>query len=283
MQKIIILLILVSSAIAQPITYTPQFKNQNNKFNWSKGLISSGLLTFSVVSIYETGKPIYYNEARTPFHFTKHDNRLEYYDNGHRGLDKYGHFFASKLFAQNIYYMSRWSGLNNKVASYTSFFLANTIMAAMEVHDAYYERWGFSIGDFLFNVAGAGFYIGQQNYNYLRNFDFKMSYDFTKPEDENSVIESYANMTYWLTANPSGLFNNSPKWIPNWINLALGISITHDNPHKVEVLIGLDYNLKRVRTKSVFLNHLIHLIDNYRFPAPAIRLAPGYIGYGLFF
>ena len=58
-------------------------------------------------------------------------------------------------------------------------------------------------------------------------------------------------MTYWLTVNPSGLFAKKiPSWIPNWINFAAGVSVTHSRPHKTEFLIGLDYNLKRIKTKK---------------------------------
>lgn len=284
MLKIILLFLFVSFSFSQSIDYNPQFTNLKNNADPEKGLISTGILAFSVAAIYETGKPIYYNQAKSSFHFTKVNDELEFFDDGHRGLDKFGHFFSSSLFAQNIYFLSRWSGLNNKSASWTSFILASSIMGAMEIHDAYYKRWGFSPGDFIFNLAGASFFIGQQNIAVLRNLDYKISYDFTKKKDDDAIIESYANMTFWLTMNPSGFFEKDmPAWFPNWLNLALGISVTHSNPKKTEILIALDYNWKRLHTKSIFLNHLIHLLDRYKFPAPAIRLAPGYIGYGLYF
>jgi hypothetical protein len=278
-------LLFVSTLLfSQQIEYKPHFTNQQNEPDWQKGLISTGILTFSVIAIYQTGKPIYYNQERSAFHWTRVNGDIEFYDNVHRGMDKHGHFFAASLFAQNIYFMSRWSGLNNENASYTSFFVSSAIMTAMEIHDAYYERWGFSVGDFLYNLAGAAFYVGQQNYALMRNLDFKMSYNFTQPNAESSVIESYPNMSYWLTVNPSGIYEKGfSGWFPNWLNIALGISTTHSTPHKTELLIGLDFNLKRIKTRSVFLNHLLHLIDRYKFPAPAIRLAPQFIGYGLYF
>ena len=272
MLKIILPYIFICSAFAQQIDYNPQFNNLKNDFDWQKGLISTGIISLSVLSVYQAGKPIYYNQSRSKFHWTRVKGDIEFYDNSHRGLDKFAHFYSTSLFAQNIYYMSRWSGLNKASASYSSFFLSSTIMTAMEIHDAYYEKWGFSIGDFLFNLAGAAFYVGQQNYAFMRNLDFKLSYDFTRDGAEDTAIESYPNMTYWMTFNPSGVWKqNLPDWFPNWINIALGISTTHPLPHKTEILIGLDYNLKRIKTKYIFLNHLIHMIDRYKLPAPAIR------------
>jgi len=180
--------------------------------------------------------------------------------------------------------MSRWSGFNNESASLTSFVLASGIMGAMEIHDAYYKRWGFSVGDFIANVSGAAFIAGQQNIPLLRNFDYKFSYDFTSKKSDDAVIESYSNMTFWFSANPLGLFKiEDSNWLPNWLNIAVGVSITHPYPHRRELIIGLDYNLKRIKTSSVFLRHILNVLDRYHFPAPAIRLAPGYVAYGLYF
>ncbi len=284
MKKIVFTLLICSSLFAQEINYSPQFSDKTNHFIWEHGLVSTGILTFTIISIYNTGKPIYYNQSRSDFHFTKNKKgELEFYDTNVRGLDKFSHIFSSSLFSQNIYFMSRWSGLDKSFSSYSAFILASSIMGAMEVHDAYYDRWGFSIGDFIANIAGAAFSVGQYNIPFLRNFDYKFSYDFTRKKSEDAVIESYANMTFWLTANPTGLLKMKDSWFPNWLNIATGISVTHSLPHKTEILIGLDFNLKRIRTKSVFLNHLIHFADKYKFPAPAIRLAPDFIGYGLYF
>ena len=281
----LLLLIPVCLLFSQTVSYEPQFQNKKNELSLEKSLVSASLVTFSVITIYQTGKPIYYNESRSKFRFTRRANGdLEIFDNGLRGLDKFGHIYSTSLFAQNIYFLSRWSGLNNKSASLTSFALASSIMGAMEIHDAYYKRWGFAIGDFIANLAGAAFIIGQQNYPFMRNIDYKMSYDFTKKAADEAVIESYPNMTFWLTANPAGLFEQHlPAWIPSWLNVAIGISTTHSRPHRRELIIALDYNLKRIKTKSVFVKHLIHLLDRYKLPAPGIRLAPGFIGYGLYF
>ncbi len=284
MKNLLFFLLLTLTLSAQEISYAPQFPDVENKFSWERGLISTGLITFSVVSIYNAGKPIYYNRPRGDFHFTRNKSgELEFFDTSVRGLDKFGHIFSSSLFSQNIYFMSRWSGLNKSVSSYSAFILASSIMGAMEIHDGYYDEWGFSIGDFMANLVGAAFVVGQQNIPRMRNIDYKISYDFTHKKSDDAVIESYPNMTFWLTTNPVGLLKLKESWVPNWLNIATGISVTHTNPAKTEILVGLDFNLKRLKTKSVYLNHLIQLLDRYKLPAPAIRLAPDFIGYGLYF
>lgn len=285
MRIFLILLFISTSVFGQQIDYSPHFSNPNTKIDIKKSLVSSTLLAASVTSIYYAGKPIYYNQKQVGFFFKRNKhNQLEFYDNDVRGLDKFGHIYSTSLFAQNIYFMGEWSGLKNSHAAWTSFILASSIMGAMEVHDAYYQRWGFSIGDFLANLVGAGFYVGQRNIPFMRNLDYKLSYDFTREMVDEAVIESYPNMTFWLTANPRGFYNDkSFRWFPNWLNIAAGISVTHGAERKTEIIIALDYNLKRIRSKNRYLNHLIHLLDRYKLPAPGIRLAPGFVGYGLYF
>ncbi len=273
---------LTISGFSQSISYTPDFDDKD--INWQRTMVSGGIVSFSVAAIYIAGRPIYYDEAKRGFHFTKDEKgNLEFFDNGVRGLDKFGHIYSGSLFAQNIYFLSRWSGFDRSAASWTGFILASSIMSAMEVHDAYYVRWGFSLGDFIANIAGAGFTIGQYNSEFLRNFDYKISYNFLREMSDEAVIEDYSNMTFWLTANPSGLFKELPEYFPNWLNLAVGISIDRSNPAKTEWIVGLDYNLKRIKTKSVFVRHLINLVDRYHLPAPALKLAPGFVGFGLYF
>ena len=72
MLKIVLILLFISSSFSQQIDYNPQFSNLKNNTDLQKGLLSTGILTFTVISIYETGKPIYYNEERSSFHFTRY-------------------------------------------------------------------------------------------------------------------------------------------------------------------------------------------------------------------
>jgi len=51
MLKYIIFAFLLSSLYSQQISYDPQFSNTNNTFDWEGGLISSGIITLSVISI----------------------------------------------------------------------------------------------------------------------------------------------------------------------------------------------------------------------------------------
>ena len=126
--------------------------------------------------------------------------------------------------------------------------------------------------------------VAQQNVSFLQNIDYKMSYNFTRPKSPDPGIHDYENMTFWLTFNPSGIMNlDETDWMPDFLNIALGIGLESYISQKRDFYISLDYNLKRIKTNSVMLRHIISVLDRFHFPAPAIRISPGFVSYGLFF
>lgn len=281
---LLILAFFSSALLSQKTNAYLSFENKSSEYHQWRAGVSGSLILGTVASFYIFTRPIYYNERSVPFHFSRHrDGRLTFFENRHRGLDKFGHIFSTSLFAQNIYFMSRWSGYGNKTASYLGASLGIAIMMGMEVHDAHYQRWGFSVGDAVANVIGGMLPIAQQNISAVRAFDYKMSYRFTEPRSD-VFVEDYENLTFWLTANPADLFfSRKPVWLPGFLNIAVGVGLSANDTRKRELYIALDYNLKKIHTDSVFLNHFIAILDRFHLPAPAIRIAPSYIGYGFFF
>jgi hypothetical protein len=284
---LIILLVLSLNhlIIGQDFKIYQSLDNDSLQFNTSRATISGGLLLSSVAVIALTIDEAYYQDNRVKFHFTKDsDGNLTWFDNRHRAMDKFGHVFSTSLFSENIYFLSRWSGYSNKTSTLLASSISIGLLGAMEVWDAHFESWGFSIGDFISNVAGGIYPILQYNYRPLQNIDYKMSYNFFKEKSPDHGIHDYEHMTFWLTVNPRR-FSDSKyvQWFPNWLNITAGIGLDSYENQKQEFYIGLDYNLKRIKTNSLLLNQLIAFIDRFHFPAPAIRIAPGTIYYGLFF
>lgn len=271
--------------LAQDFIIYQSLDNDSLQFNTIRATISGGLLLSSVAVIALTIDEAYYQDNRVKFQFAKDaDGNLTWFDNRHRAMDKFGHVFSTSLFSQNIYFLSRWSGYSNKTSSLLASSISIGLLGVMEVWDAHFESWGFSVGDFISNVAGGIYPVLQYNFKPLRNIDYKMSYNFINDKSPDHGIHDYENMTFWLTFNPRG-FSNSRyiHWLPNWLNLTTGIGLDSYLNQKQEFYIGLDYNLKRIKTNSLLLNQLVAFIDRFHFPAPAIRIAPGTIYYGLFF
>jgi hypothetical protein len=254
-------------------------------FHRDRALISAGLLSSSIAVIALSIDDAYYQDRHVSFHLARNrDGEIDWFDNYHRAMDKFGHIFTTSLFSQNIYFLSRWSGYSNQTSSILASAISIGILGVMEVWDAHFERWGFSPGDFIANVAGGIFPVAQQNISFLRSFDYKMSYNFLNEKSPRHGVQDYENMTFWLTLNPAGIAGEQNiKWFPNWLNLAVGVGLDSYQNQNREIYIALDYNFKRIPVRSLMLQQLFAVLDRFHLPAPVIRIAPGYIGYGLFF
>jgi len=292
-QKRIYWIYLVISLIFIPLA---KVKSQNTNifqtfagdsliFRQDRAFVSAGILAASIGVIAYSIDDAYYEDKRASFHLARdRDGNIDWFDNRHRGMDKFGHVYTTSLFSQNIYFLSRWSGYSNRTSSIMASSLSIGILGAMEVWDAHFERWGFSPGDFTANVAGGLFPVAQHNFPVLQNFDYKMSYNFINDKSPDHGVHDYENMTFWITLNPAGLIGEKNlSWFPDWINLAVGSGLDSYRNQKQEFYIALDYNLKRIPVKPMLLQQLFAALDRFHFPAPAIRIAPGFIGYGLFF
>lgn len=252
------------------------FDHQRGVFNGRRATLCASGLVAVMGGFYLYTRPIYYDEPSVSFHLSRRaDGRIGWFENKHRGQDKFGHVYSTSLFTQNIYAMARWSGMDNRSASWSAALGGIAILMGMEVHDAYYEKWGFSMGDAVANVIGGVWPVAQQNYAPLRYWDYKMSYDFNGGVSEDGAIESYGNMTFWLSGNPRGVMGpRSPAWLPGWLNLAAGVGVTDRDYGPREWYLGLDLNLKSLPVAHPFGRHVLALLDRFRLPLPAVRVYP---------
>lgn len=285
LQALLLFCFMTTFVTAQPIATYQSFAHDSSGVIRQRAALSGALLAGSVGVIALSIDEAYYQDKRVKFHFARDRNgSLTWFENRHRAMDKFGHIFSTSLFSENIYFLSRWSGYSNKTASITAASLSIALLGAMEVWDAHFQRWGFSIGDFIANIAGGLYPVAQQNIDFLQATDYKMSYNFIRTKSPDHGIHDYENMTFWLTVNPrAALPSDYLNWFPNWLNIALGVGLDSYQSQRREIYIGLDFNLKRIRSRFILLRHLIAVLDRFHFPAPAIRLAPGFIGYGLYF
>ncbi len=238
----------------------------------------------AIGGLYLFADEAYYQDKRVPFHWARHyDGSLDWFDNAFRGIDKFGHMFSAGLFADNFYFLALHLGYSKQTASAMAFGSAVTILGAMEIWDAHFEHWGFSPGDFLANLIGAAFSVARHHYPILQGLNYKVSYDFLAAQTANHSVHDYENMEFWLTFNPAKLFTGEqPGWL-RYLNLALGFGVNSRTKREPELYVALDYNLEAFPVHTKWLRWLLHNINRYHFPAPAIRISPDYIAYGIFF
>jgi uncharacterized protein YfiM (DUF2279 family) len=102
------------------------------------------------------------------------------------------------------------------------------------------------------------------------------------------ALKDYNVQAYWASVNVKSFFPES-KW-PSWCNIAVGYGAdnlyggfnnvwtdrqaTFDYSNKKrqrQFYLALDYDLRKIKTKSHTLNTILKTLNIYKFPAPAIE------------
>jgi hypothetical protein len=163
-------------------------------------------------------------------------------------MDKAGHMFTTYFESDWIYHVARWTGTKRSSAIWTGALVATGLQTTLEVLDGFSSKWGFSISDMAFNVAGAGLWAGQQAAWDEQRIRLKVSSTFvTYPEEviygfpegtttlrertndlfgENlfqTFIKDYNAQTIWASVNLHSWMKEESKF-PKWLNIAIGYS-----------------------------------------------------------
>lgn len=209
-------------------------------------------------------------------------------------MDKVGHATVAYVVGQSGYDAFKWAGHKEKKAVWVGGSVGWVYLTIVEVMDGMSSGWGWSWGDFAFNTAGAGLFIGQQLGWKEQRFMLKFSYHDTEHPQYNqellgsggleSVIKNYNGQTYWLSANPRSFTKERMGWWPKWLNVAGGYSATDMIDAKQtprEVLLGfnrhrqyylsLDIDLRRIPMKSGFWKTVLHTLSFIKIPAPTVE------------
>ncbi len=161
-----------------------------------------------------------------------------------KNMDKFGHGFTAYFETELCHRAAIWTGLRPKKAIWTAAALGTLLQSTVEILDAYSARWGFSIYDMAYNLAGVGLYTAQEllwseqmirlkvsstQRSYLSNqYGLGGSANLVA-ERANALfgshflerfLKDYNAQTIWISANPHRLFN-APS--PRWLNIAIGI------------------------------------------------------------
>jgi len=279
--RVVIFLVLISALndrlIAQPVS-SPFFPSDVKPL---RNVAYFGTVIGAVGGLYLFADDAYYQDKVVGFHWARGKNgSLDWFDNYHRGIDKFGHIYSTSLFSEHFYFQARWSGFNNRQASWLAFGSSLFILGAMEVWDGHFKSWGFSVGDFTANMLGASWPVLQHNISWFSRFDYKMSYNLFASKSADPGVHDYEHMTFWLTFYP--WTESLPKW-SRYINIAIGYGLESYRSQQNEIYISFDYNLKQIKPKNPWLMQLVRLLDRFHLPAPGIRIHPDYVAYGLFF
>lgn len=204
--------------------------------------------------------------------------------------DKAGHFYFPYL-ATNIYEQAfRWTGMDSASSLYTAAALALSYQTYIEIRDGFSKEWGFSWGDAAANTLGAGFPVAQYHVPVLKNFTFKTSFfpsEKFKAGSNRFIFDDYESSYYWLSFKTHKILPAQvQEFYPAWLDFALGYSVKnldYKGGGNGEIYLSLDWNLEELPGNSPFLRFLKHNLNFYHFPAPAVKIYPNVVWYGLKF
>ncbi len=219
-------------------------------------------------------------------------------------LDKGGHFmgglFLSSLFSSAY----SWAGFGTMSATSLGTLTSWGALFEIEMRDAYFVHWGFSIPDFFFNTLGAAVPLVYATCPPSRAFGFKFSYwpsplyreRVQRSREErphtDHLIDDYQGMTFWMTVALEQLLPERGARIwPDFLGLALGYSAIglhgsnvkskgpfreyEDLPDgRPEVLIAFDFDARFMPGDAAWWKPLKSQLNWIHLPAPAIRLYP---------
>ncbi|NKB70705.1 MAG: DUF2279 domain-containing protein [Candidatus Latescibacteria bacterium] len=219
-------------------------------------------------------------------------------------LDKGGHFIAGLYLSQNLQEAYGWSGFSPRQAALLGTITSWAALLEIEMRDAYFAEWGFSIPDFVANTLGASVPLVHAFFPASQVLNFKFSYfpsslylDRRQRQADQRpftahAIDDYEGMTFWLTLAVDRVLPKrlAARW-PDYMGLALGYSarglhgsnVKSRGPNKFfpdrpdarpQVLLGLDWDTRQLPGRGPFWRHLKKQLNWIHWPSPALRLYP---------
>ncbi len=203
---------------------------------WTIVGTGAAIYTATVIGLNETW---YKDHEKSRFHFF---NDWKEWQN----MDKMGHSFTTYFESELCYRGALWTGMNTRQAIWAGTGVALLLQSTVEILDGFSSKWGFSIYDMGYNIAGAALFGVQEIMWQDQRFRLKIS--STQRTYSNSMIYSsggssrsslanrsdalfgegfmerylkdYNAQTIWLSCHVNSLLKLK-KW-PIWLNLALG-------------------------------------------------------------
>lgn len=233
----------------------------------------------------------WYNE-RVAFH--------TFNDNGQwLQMDKVGHGLTAYYLTELCDRSLVWAGSKREKSLLISASISLSYLGAIEVLDGFADKWGFSTGDMIANVAGVSLYSAQalvwdeqrirMKYNFLPSPFAAYRPDALGVGFWQQALKDYNGQAYWLTSNPRSW--GAEAW-PAWLNLAVGYSADGmtggrenlfpllepsdplpDFPRRRLYYLSLDIDLEGLPARRNWFRAFRRIVSFIKVPLPAIGVA----------
>ena len=251
----------------------------------AEGIVLTGGITY-------LSKQWYSDKKRVPFHFY---NDLR----GWNQVDKFGHFYASYIESDIGYSLMKKFNFSEKKALYLGGFQGLILETPIEIFDAYYDGWGFSLSDMVANAAGSLFFIFQQKIFKEQIIKPKLSFSRSKYArvangylGKNNIVSEflydYNGYTFWFSISPRSIFPRSK--IPKWFNVSFGYGsdgmigeFKNLSSYKGEEIpnferfrqfyLSLDIDFSKIKTNSKFMKGVFTTLSYIKIPLPTLEIS----------
>lgn len=226
---------------------------------------------------------------------------FQFYDDSKNWLqmDKAGHVYTAYQLNRLTKDLYRWSGVDQKKATWIGFGVSLGYQTTLEVLDGFSDEWGWSWADFGSNVLGASMYSAQEliweEQRILPKFSYSPSpFAALRPEVlgstfSESLLKDYNGQTYWLSVSPGRFFPESK--IPKWACFSIGYS-AHEKlvgsestyydalsnttySEQREFLFSLDIDFSALPIKRPWLRTLVKQFNYLKVPFPTLLYRDG--------
>lgn len=257
----------------------------SNKVDNTKLLIIGGTTVAFFTYGYVIQNNIWWKGDKSSFYFNNSQD-FKYALNS----DKFGHFYFAYL-TTNIYSsLFQWSGIKKRDALFYGGLVAFTFQTFTEIRDGFSKGYGFSWGDCTANLLGVTYPSLQNRYSFLRPFDFKISLypsEKYKSGEYTHILDDYQSTYHWLSIDVNELLPKSAQEIfPDFINVAIGHSVNNIDGlggGNHELYISLDWDFEALPGNGEFWSIVKQWLNLYHLPAPAVKIYPNVVWYGLKF
>lgn len=269
--------------ITSQISFPQQKDSINNKINYTKLSIIGGVTLSGFIYGHSLQSKIFWTGKSSSFHFNWQQDWENYL-----GADKFGHFYFPYVVTHLYSDLFEWSGIEREQSLIYSGSLALFYQTYVEVFDGFTKDLGFSWGDMGANILGSVYPYLQEKNPVLKNFHFKISFypsERFKQGSNEVIFDDYESTYHWLSINIHNFLpENIKKFYPSFINLSVGHSVNNlDFDKNHELFLGLDWNLESLPGDFWLWKIIKKYLNFYHFPAPAVKIYPNVIWYGLKF
>ncbi len=199
-------------------------------------------------------------------------------------IDKYGHFYGTYLLAHAFSIGLEGANVRGDLAAIYGSTAALLFQLYVEYEDGYGPKWGFSPGDAVSDVLGAGYSVAQYYFPYLKNFQPRLSYWPTKElingeKEDHNIMDDYEGQKMWLGFRMKRLLPDKlAQYWPSFMMLSVGMGVSDldgSGGGNRDIYIALDLDAEELPLHGNFWQVVKNTLNYLHFPMPGVRINRG--------